>query len=822
MESTSELFRALRTSIRSLRRSPGLAALSILALALGIGLTTAMYSIVHGALRDLPLEEADRLIHLERNRPSEGIDSMEVSLHDFVDWRERQSSFEDLAAFSTGTANLAADDDRPERYDAGFLTANAFELLRARPVLGRTFQEGDDAIGAPRVAVIGHGVWQESFRGEPEAVGRTVRLNGEATTIVGVMPEGFRFPIDQDLWLPKAIDLSEAERGDEGTLEVFGRLVPGATIDSAQTEMTAIARRLAQAYPESNEGVGAVVKPYTREYVDDEITTLLYTMLAGVFGVLLIACANVANLLVARSAMRSRELAVRTALGASRFRVISGVLAEAFFLSIVGATLGLGLAAVGVELFDRAVAGTNPPYWLDFRIDLQVGLFVAGISIVAAIASGLLPALQAAGSRVGDVLKDESRGSSGFRLGRLSRALVVAEVAVSCGLLVATGLMVKSVVEARSPDFGFPVDDVFTARLGVFETDYPTPEDRVRFFEELRQRIAEQPGVRTVGLATSLPTQGTGMSTFALAGESYPSEDELPRARLAVVTPGLFEAFRLGPVAGRLFDARDRREGQQVALVNTVFVERFFPGEAPGELVGRRIRLGGTDGLESVSGESEPEPWRTIVGVVPDTFMDGMDEEEPEGMFVPLVQSDAQFVSIAALADPSIADPMALAGPARDALAALDPYTPLYWVWTMGESVRRNLWFVDVFGTIFGIFGLSGLALAMVGLYGVMAFSVERRTHEVGIRMALGAGGREILGLVLRQGAVQLGIGLVLGIGLALALAKGIQTVLFRVDPWDPTVFVAIVAILIATGTAATLIPARRASAVDPAVALRD
>jgi putative ABC transport system permease protein len=820
MGSAAEGLRAIRTSIRSLRRSPGLTAVSVLALALGIGLTTAMYSIVHGALRDLPLPEADRLLHLERNNPSEGIDSMEVTLHDFAEWREGQRSFEDLAAFSTGTANLSTDDDRPERYDAGFMTGSSFALLRSRPVLGRTLQEGDDRPGAERVAVLGWEVWQDRFRGERDVIGRSVRINGEATTVVGVMEEGFRFPIDQDLWLPKTLDLTQVERGEGDTLEVFGRLRDGVTVDAAQTEMTGLARRLAQAYPETNEGVGAVVQPYTREFIGTEAIALLYTMLGVVFGVLLIACANVANLLLARSVMRGREVAVRTALGAGRLRVVLGVLAEATLLSLVGSALGLGLGALGTEAFGRAVAGTEPPYWLDFRVDFQVFLFVAGLAVVAALASGLLPAFQAAGARAGELLKDETRGSSSFRLGRLSRALVIAEVAVSCGLLVATGLMVKSVVAARGAAFPFATEEVFTARLGIFETEYPTPEERVQFFEELRERLAAQPGVASVGLTTSLPTQGSGMDSFALDGESYASDDDLPRARVNVATPGLFETLRLGPVAGRLFEEQDRRDARQVALVNLPFAELFFPGESPGDLVGRRIRLG--ELAPDLEEGEEPEPWRTIVGVVPDTYLGGTQNEEPHGIFLPLAQSDARFVSIAAVAAGAGTDPMTLAGPVRDAVSAMDPYTPIYWVRTMDEMIHQSLWFVNVFGAIFAVFGLVGLVLAMVGLYGVMAFSVERRTHEVGIRMALGAAGRDIVQLVLRQGAVQLGIGLVLGVGLALALSRGIQTILFQVDPWDAGVFVTIVLVLLLTGAAATLIPARRASVVDPAIALRD
>lgn len=806
-----ELVRTLRTSIRSLGRNPGLSVVSVVALTLGIGLTTAMYSIVQGALRDLPFKEAERLMHLERNKPSEDVDSMEVTLHDFLDWREQQSSFEGLSAFYTGTANLATGEGRPERYDGAFMSADAFEMLGAEAAVGRTFQDGEDRPGAAPVAVLGHHVWRTRFRADPEVVGTTVRINGEPTTVVGVMPEGFRFPVLQDLWLPLRLDPAAIERGEGTTLEVFGRLAPGVTLDAARTEMAGIARRLAQAYPETNEGVGAVVKPYTEEFIGDEEVGLLYTMLVGVMGVLLIACANVANLLLARTAMRSREVAVRSALGAGRLRVVLAVLSEALVLSVAGAVLGLALAAVGVKAFDRVIQGTEPPYWLEFGIDLRVGAFVVGLTLLATLLSGLLPALQASGRKVGEVLRDETRGSSSFRLGRLARGLVVAEIAIACGLLVATGLMVKSVLQLRGMDYGFSTERVFTARIGLFEEDYPTPEERVRFFEALGERLSRQTAVRASGLGTSLPGLGAPRTRFAVAGKSYGEDRDLPFAREVTVSPGFLEAFEVRPVAGRLFGPQDRRDSQPVALVNRPFAERHFPGEDP---IGRRIRLG-----TALDGEEPAQPWRTIVGVVPDTYMGGADDnDDPEGIYVPLSQSDARFVSIAAATE---GDPMALTPAVREAVASLDPYLPIYWVRTMQEAIDRMMWFVDVFGVIFAIFGLAGLFLATVGLYGVMAFSVQRRTREVGVRMALGAGGSRILGLVLRQGATQLALGTFLGLGLALGLARGIQLILFRVEPWDPGIFATIAAVLILTGLTAALVPARRAVAVDPVAALR-
>ena len=801
-----ELFQTLRFSVRSLRRSPALSAVSILALALGIGLTTAMYSIVHGALADLPIEGADRVMHLERNQPSEGIDSMEVTIHDFLDWRERQTSFEELAGFYTGTANVAGDDAQPERYEGAFLSANAFEVLRARPELGRTFQPGEDSPAAPAVVILGHDLWRNRFRGDPEILGRAVRINGEAMTVVGVMPEGFRFPILQDLWLPLRLDTATLKRGEGLTLEVYGRLRPSATLESARTELQGIAEQLAAAYPETNEGIGAVVKPYTLEYIGEEAVALLYTMLVAVLGVLLIACANVANLLLARTALRSREVAVRTTLGAGRVRVVVGVLAEALVLAAAGAVLGLGLAAVGIGLFERALTQTDPPYWLTFGIDFQVAGFVVAATLLATLLSGLLPALQASGSRVGEVLKDESRGASSFRLGRLARALVVAEIALACGLLVATGLMIKSVVHLRTTDYGFPVEGVFTARIGLFESDYPEAEERVRFFEGLQEALEARPEVRSVGLTSALPILGTGRNRFAVAGEAYERDQDLPLTREVTVSPGLFETFEVRPLDGRLFSRFDRRGAQPVAIVNRPFAERFFPGESA---VGQRIRLGGL--------ETE-EPWRTIVGVVPDMALGGPENEDPEGVYLPLAQGEPRFISVVARAE---GEPMALAPPVREAVAGLDPYLPIYFVQTLEQAIKREMWFVDIFGAIFAVFGLAGLVLAVVGLYGVMAFSVQRRTQEVGIRMALGADGRNIFALLVRQGAVQLAIGTAAGVGLALALARGIRILLYRVEPWDPSIFAVIVAVILVTGFAATLLPARRAVAVHPAVALR-
>ncbi len=798
----------LRYAARGLRNSPGVAALAVLALALGLGLTTTMFSIVEGAiLRGLPFEGAGRIMHLERNNLSEGIESMEVPLHDYLDWREQQRSFEALAAFHEGTVNLSGT-ERAERYDGAFITANGLETLGVRPTLGRLFREDEDEPEAGPVLLLSDHVWRDRFDADTAVLGRVLRVNGEQATVIGVMPPGFRFPTAQDVWLPLRMDPAKLARGEGTSLEVFGRLRDGVSRDRAAAEMQTIARRLAEAYPETNEGVGAVVKPFTDEYIGEEPRAMLWTMLGAVFLVLLIACANVANLLLARAATRQRELAIRSAIGASRLQVIGKLLAEALVLAGAGAALGLALAWVGIRAFNAAVAPSSPPFWIDIGLHPQVLLFVLAVTLASALLSGIVPALQATGARLNEVLKDESRGSSGLRVGRLSRVLVTAEIALSVGLLVGTGLMIKSVTNLAGVEYGFETESVFSARMGLFEADYPDAESRGRYYERLLPRLRELPGVEAATIATSLPGVWSGGTTFEVEGRSYERPQDHPNARWVAIAPGYFEAFDVRPLRGRRFDLRDAREAAAVAIVNRSFVARHFPGEDP---LGKRIRQGGSE---------DEEPWRTIVGVVPDMHLQGVQnpEDDPSGMYVPLAQADPRFTYVALR---SGGDAMTLANPARAAVAAVDPDIPLYWVQSVQAAIDETTWYYRVFGTLFAVFGAVALFLASVGLYGVMSASVGSRTVEMGIRMALGAKGKDVVRLVLRQGLVQIAIGLAVGVGLAFLLARGLDILLYRVGAWDPATFLLIAAVIVATGLLASWIPALRATRVEPMTALR-
>jgi predicted permease len=804
-----QLRRDLQFGLRLLVKNPGLSLIAILTFSLGIGLTTTVFSIVNGALfKGLPFDEGHRVIALGRNNPSQDIDQMGVTVHDLLAWREQQTTMTGLAASGGGTVNLVGAEGRPERYSGSFVTANAFDVLRVQPVLGRAFREGEDRPGAEKVIILGYEVWQEVFDGAPDVLGRTVRTNGEVRTVVGVAPHGFQFPSNQELWLPLELDPNANPRGDGPNYLVFGRLKDGVTLNEAGAEFATIASRLAEAYPESNEGVGTTIEPFTKRFLGDEVYGLLYTMLGAVLGVLLIACANVANLLLARASVRSREVAVRSALGASRRRVVMQLLTEVLVLSIVGATLGLALGFAGVRWFEAAIAIDPPPFWITFDPDIRVMLFVLGTVAFTAIFSGLVPAFRATGANVSDTLKDEGRGASSFRMGRFSSALVIAEVAVSCGLLIAAGLMTKSVVQLKTLPLPFTTERIFTARLNLPALEYPDTANRVRFYDQLLPRLGAVPGVEAATLSDGLPASGNGSRVFEVDGRSYATDQDFPFAREGIVTPGYFDTFQAEVLQGRVFTVSDHAEATPVAVVNRTFVREFFPD---GDALGRRIRMGRRDTTAQ---------WLTVVGVVPDMRMEGIgnNDESPAGFYIPIAQSGVgNFVSIALR---TRGEPTAVTTDVRAAVTSIDPNLPIYNVFSMRDVIAEETWFYGVFGTLFMVFGFVALFLAAVGLYGVMSFAVSRRTQEMGIRMALGADAPKLVGLVMRRGLMQLIVGMALGLALAFLATTPLEIVLFEVNARDPIVFGIVVLALAVTGVLATFVPARRVTRLDPVMAL--
>lgn len=802
------LTKELRYAARSLMREPGLAAIAIVALALGIGLTTIMFSIVYGALhRGLPFEGADRLVHLSRANLPADIERMGVPIHDFVDWRERQRSFEELGAFYMGTVNLRWG-ERPERFEGAFLSANALEILSVAPVLGRDFGEEDTRPGAPLTVLLGYELWQDAFEGDRSVLGRSLTVNGETAQVIGVMPQGFHFPIQEEVWVPIRLDPVALPRGEGSTLDVFGKLEKGAGIDGAVAEFSDIAAQLAAEHPETNEGVTPVIRPFTEIFISEQERSLLYAMLVTVLLVLLIACANVTNLLLVRASGRTRDVAIQTAMGASRSRVMARMLAESTVLAVLGAVAGTGVAWIGIRAFRRAIATVEIPFWMAFELDAPILLFVAGVTVLAAALAGVLPAIRATSANVSGILKDESRGSSSLRIGRLSRGLVVAEIAMSLALLVGSGLMIRSVLVLQNQDHPYPTEQVFTARIGIFEERFPDPAARLRFWRAIEERVAAIPGVRDATLMTALPAVGSSGGNVQIEGTSYAADRELPFARWALATPGFTEALEIRVLRGRAFSELDGADAPPVAIVNESFERTHFPGESA---VGRRIRRGDLD---------TDDPWREVVGVVPDLDMEGFpnEEEAPDGFYIPLAQSDARFLSLAARTDGS---PLSLTPEVRRAVLEVDTDTPIYWVGSLQDRIDEQNWFFGVFGTLFAVFGAAALFMASVGLYGVMSFSVGQRVQEVGIRMALGAEGGRVLRMILTQGLGQIGLGVVLGLGLSVFVVNGLQLLVVDANHWDPRTYGVVLSVLVATGVAAILVPALRATRIDPMEALR-
>jgi predicted permease len=800
-----------RLGLRALAKKPASSAIAVVAFGLGIGLCATMFSMIYGVYyRGIGVPDADRLALIFRTNPSENIERMGVDQHDFYDWREQQQAFEAIAGFSSGTINVSGVTDDPVRYDGAFVTANLFDVLRKPPILGTSFRVGDDTPGAPMTALIGYDIWVNRYDSDPNVIGQIIRVNGEQATILGVVAEDFRFPQTEEIWIPRRDVRDEnPERGTGPFLTVFGRLKDGMTVEQATLDMSLVAQNLALQYPESNEGVGVTLTDFIEQSIGREAIPVFIAMQIATIFVLLIACANVANLLLARAALRTKEAAVRSALGASKWRVALPLFSEAAVLAVAGAVLGIIIAFAGVEWIDRATVGVGRPYFMVMAVDLPILCFIMAVTALTAFAAGAAPAIQTARTDANSILKDENRGSSSFRASKISKVLIIGEVAMSCALLVGAGLMAKSIIKLSNHEFLFDTERIFSARVGVFETDYPKLEDRQQFFRDLKERLETVPGASSVALTDMLPGSCCNRTRFALEGATYQEDQDYPLANIAAISTDLFSTFGVEVLRGRDLSLADDANATGIALVNQGFAEKYFLGEDP---IGRRIREG--------TSESQEE-WRTIVGVVPNMQMEGFDPDrtDPAGYYVPLAQRDRQFVSIAIQV--AGGPPLNIAPDVRAAVRAVDSDLPIYWIRDMPEVIHQETWIYSFFGSLFIVFGAAALFLASVGLYGVLAFSVSRRIQEMGLRMALGAKAGDVVRLVVREGAVQLGIGLTLGLSLAFGVSKIVMLIMFDVEPRDPTVFATIVALIVLVGMLASLIPAIRATRVDPGVALR-
>jgi putative ABC transport system permease protein len=798
------LLSSVRHALRSLRRAPGFTVAAVATLALGIGANTAIFSVVSGVLLNpLDYPDPDRLVIVWGRHTTIGRET--ASLPDFLDWRRQAGSFETLAAMTHTRFNVTGQED-PEMVAGALATPGLFTALGVVPTVGRGFREDEERSAAPRVAMLGEGYWRRRFGGRHEIVGRPILLSGVPYTVVGIVPEAVRLVRPVEIWAPLATDTTRPRRAD--FLTVFGRLRPGVTLERAQEEMTTIARRLEVQYPESNEHWGAEVVSL-REQMVGEIRPALLVFMGAVGLVLLIACANVANLMLARVAGRMREVSVRSALGASRARLGGELLLESLLLGLMGGGLGLLLAMWGIEGLRSLEPGTIPRSE-EIGLDLRVLGFAVGLSILTAVLFSLTPVLRLAGRDLRDGLTEGTRGvAGGGGIHRARSALVLAEVALAFVLLIGAALLLRTFDRLQQVDPGFSTDRVLTARVTLPRVKYGDDQKWSAFSEQLLASASAQPGVAAAALVSDAPLgDSPPFLGFAIQGQESPRDGVVQDAAVFSTSAGYFETLRIPLLEGRLYGATDRSGVEPVAVVSRGLADRFWGG---GRAIGARITLGDPADPETV--------WMTVVGVVGDVRHEGVNQEGYPQLYLPFSQAPTRSIVLTVRTQ---GDPASLVPALRRALADIDPDLPLADVATLEERKAVSLARPRVNAAVLGGFALAALVLASVGIYGVVAYGVVQRTRELGIRMALGAGGGALLRMVIRQGMMPVLAGMALGLVGAIAGGRVLGSLLFGVGAADPATFVAVTCLLVAVALAAIYLPARRAAQSDPMAALRN
>ncbi|HEX5706696.1 MAG TPA: ABC transporter permease [Pyrinomonadaceae bacterium] len=806
------LWQDVRYAARVLWKSPGFTLVAVVALALGIGANTAIFSVVHALmLRALPFADSERLVMMwEFNRPREQRQNV-VAPANFLDWREQANTFEGMAAFVDGNVNLTGDAD-PVEIPSQYVTPNLFPLLGVEPLLGRGLTDEDATPDAENVVLLSYATWQSRFGGDPSVVGKTMTLNSEPATIIGVMPADFHWFIKKssntgkppEVWGP--IGFTEQSRVRRGRfLTVVARIRPGITREQAQAEMDALAARYEQDYPDFNKGWGVELVPL-REQFTGEIGRALWVLLGAVGFLLLIACANVANLLLARAASRRREIAIRTAVGASRWRIVRQLLTESVLLAVVGGGLGLLLAWWGVEVL-VALSPRNLADFKDVSLNLPVLLFTFGVSILTGIIFGLAPAFESTRLNTNEALKEGGKGMTGGRGSRRLRgAFVVAEVALALMLLVGAGLMARSFMRLQSVDPGFRAENVLTMRLTLPASKYREEPKRTAFYKEAVARIGALPGVESAGAVTYLPFSGPGSATrFTVVDRPPPPPEQSMTTDVRLSDANYFRTMGIPLLRGRNFNESEQTEARRVVLISESLARKYFPGEDP---LGKSL---------VINMRATPTPTE-IIGIVGDVRHTSLDAEVRPTVYWPHPELPLTVMTVVARTK---GDPLALASAAQREVQAIDPQQPVADVRTMEQWLAQSTERARFSALLLVVFSCIALMLAAVGTYGVMNYSVTQRTHEIGVRMALGARGRDVLRMVVGGGMLLTLIGVVLGLGAAFALTRVLESLLYGVTATDPATFGAVAALLLVIGFLACYVPARRAARVDPMVALR-
>ena len=802
------LWQDLRYGARMLLKSPGVACVALLAIALGVGANTTIFSVVSSVLlRPLPFAAPDQLVKVWTTDAKRGRNDLPVSYPNFADWRSQSQTFETMTAYSEASATLSGE-ETPEQIKGVAVTADMFPVVGVKPLVGRPFTAEEEKPGSAPVVVISHGLWQRRFGSDRKVVGQQVTLDGKSTTIVGVMPPGFKFPLDAqnpELWAP--LDPTSEINQSRGSryLSVVARLKAGSTLQQAQAEMETISQRLTDEHPTYNTGRGTRLITLYDDTVG-EIRPALLVLLGAVGCVLLIACANVANILLARAAGRHKEMALRTALGASRRRIIRQLLTESMLLACLGGIAGLLLALWGVDVLVSFIP-EGVPRAQEITVDGRALGFTLGVSFLTGLIFGLAPALQSSRLNLNESLKDGGRGSTdGLRRNRVRGLLVVSEIALSLMLLIGAGLLIKSFQRLRDINPGFNPERVLTMSLSLPEAKYEEPERQGLFFQELDKRVAQLPGVEVVGLVDPLPLSGDNKTTtFTIDGQPPAAPADRLSANVRTVNSEYLSAMGIPLIKGRGFTERDAKDAPQVMLVNETLARRFFPGEDP---VGKRATV---------------YPFKTpceIVGVVGDVKHRGLDVESGPEFYISYLQ--APQPSMYLVARTSLAEPSALASSIQSAVQQIDKDQPIADVKTMSQLLNEATAARRFNMLLLGVFALLALVLASVGIFGVMSYMVTQRTHEIGIRMALGARVSDVVRLIVGRGMTLVLIGVSVGLVGAFVVTRVMKGLLYGVSATDPLTFVGVSLVLSIVALVACLIPARRAARVDPMIALRN
>jgi predicted permease len=826
-------FQDLRVGLRVLVKEKSFCFLAVLVLALGIGGATTQFTVVNAiVLRGFSFPDPEQLASVGLIDPKAsdqnnnfGVGNIPTA-QDYEDLKAAQDSFSMMAGYLSGSTINLTYKNNPQRYTGAYVTEDLFKIVGVSPVLGRDFTAEDNKPGAEKVAILGDEIWRRDFAADPNIIGQSVRINGKAATIIGVMPPNFKFPFSEELWTPLYNEFPPVPReelfigANNRAPAVMGRLKPGVTLDQANAEFIALARHLAEDNPKTNQNLtSASVQPLLNAFTGVQLRQTVWAMLGAVILVLLIACVNVMNMQFGRGALRAKELAIRGALGATRWRLVRQMLTESLVVAVFGAVAGVLLAYWAVDLLARAVkaAPFPPPYWWQFTIDAPVLLFTVAITLVATVVSGLVPAFLSARGNAAEIIKEGGRGNSSRLVNVITRVLVVGQIALTAALLIAATLQIKSIRNQTKLDYGYDENALYAARMGLMDGAYPSEDARREFFMRAVRALRANPQFESAAMTDRFRMTFAGAGQYEVDGQNYLTDRDRPRCNFESVSDNYFATLGLKILEGRDFTVDDSDSKQPVAIVNASFARKYWGNQSA---IGHQVRI---------FNPGKPQPWRTIVGVVPDTLMQGPFDQQTEsaGFYMPLLGASpaTQFCTI--VVRPRAGQRADTLGPTLSrAVAELDSNLPIYFPGTPGRFHNEILSGNRLIATLFSIFGVVAFILSAVGLYGVMSFSVNQRTQEFGIRMALGADARRIFRMVMTQGAWQLAIGLVLGAGgiallLGVVAAAALKNILFKVNALDPSIYLAVAGLLTLVAAASCFVPARRATLVDPIEALR-